>query len=156
MSLFRLLPLFAASLLVLAPSGAEAQALPAVLDALRQGGGWVQIPIQGGQGRLTTPSLPAGGMKLTGCMEIWPGHSGRFTLKVADTFGNGRLEADAGPAEDIPFTYAPGPFAQLQVDVRWSEPRDTTLMVWIGVQRQGAQPRTPPRDTCEPVYADGG
>ena len=80
-------------------------------------------------------------------MEIWPGHSGSWTLEVTDTYGNGRLEARARPADDIPFTYDTGLLAQLEVDVRWSEPRDTTLLVWVGL-RSARNARNP----CEPVY----
>jgi len=80
-------------------------------------------------------------------MEIWPGHSGSWSLEVTDTYGNGRLETRARPADDIPFTYDTGMLAQLEVDVRWSEPRDTTLLVWVGLQSARGD-----RDPCEPVY----
>jgi hypothetical protein len=41
--------------------------------------------------------------------------------------------------------------AQLDVKVRWSEPRDTTLLVWVGLDRPGR----PKGDSCEPVYGSG-
>ena len=37
--------------------------------------------------------------------------------------------------------------AQLSVEARWSEARDTTLVVWVGLETPGQQ-----RDVCEPIY----
>ncbi|MBT8403408.1 MAG: hypothetical protein KJP18_06100 [Gemmatimonadetes bacterium] len=141
----------ALALTTAAPRGVEAQTLGDVLDAMRAGGGWVRIPVQGGRGNLTTVTMPAAGRNLEGCLEIWSGHTGAWSLRVEDTFGNGSLEVDAAPAQDIPFTYEPGPFARLAVDVEWSEPRDTTLLVWVGLTRASAE-----RDPCEPVYPGSG
>lgn len=137
------------ALAALLPSGAGAQGIADVLEAVRVGGGWITIPIRNGRATLTTVALPSAGRTLKGCMEIWPGHSGSWRLKVIDTYGNGRIEAEARPADDIPFTYTTGMLAQLEVDVRWSEPRDTTLMVWVGLE----SPRRE-RNPCEPVYPD--
>lgn len=142
--------LLTAALAVLVPSGARAQGIAELLEAVRVGGGWISLPVVNGRARLTTVALPSAGRTLKGCMEIWPGHSGSWLLKVTDTYGNGRIEAEARPADDIPFTYTTGMLAQLEVDVRWSEPRDTTLMVWVGLE----SPRRE-RDACEPVYPDG-
>lgn len=136
-----------AAALVWVPATAGAQTLGDVLEAMRVGGGWIRIPVDGGRGTLLTPSLPSAGRSIEGCMEIWPGHSGSWTLKVNDTYGNGRLETLARPADDIPFTYQTGLLAQLEVDVRWSEPRDTTLLVWVGLRSARGE-----RDPCEPVY----
>jgi hypothetical protein len=133
--------------LCVVPTGAGAQTLGEVLEALRVGGGWIRIPVDGGRGTLLTPSLPSAGRTIEGCMEIWPGHSGSWSLEVTDTYGNGRLETQARPADDIPFTYDTGLLAQLEVDVRWSESRDTTLLVWVGLQSARGD-----RDPCEPVY----
>ena len=129
------------------PRAAEAQTLGDVLDAVRVGGGWVRIPVQAGRGNLTTVTIPAAGRNLQGCLEIWSGHTGEWSLRVEDMFGNGSLEVDATPAQDIRFSYAPGPLARLAVDVEWSERRDTTLLVWVGVASASAD-----RDPCEPVY----
>jgi hypothetical protein len=148
----RPLVFLAAALLVPAsPQAAAGQTLADVLDAIRIGGGWVRIPVEAGRGNLTTVTIPAAGRAVEGCLEIWPGHSGSWSLKVEDTFGNGSFEAEAQPSEDIPFTYEPGAFARLAVDVEWSEPRDTTLMVWVGLVMPSGE-----RDPCEPVYPGSG
>ena len=141
----------ALALLAALPLGARGQTILDVLEAIRIGGGWVRIPIEEGRGELTTLTVPSGGRTLDGCMEIWPGHSGTWRLRVSDAFGNGELEAEARPAQDIPFTYEPGPMARLAVDVEWSEPRDTTLLVWVGLAMADR-----PRDPCEPVYSGPG
>ena len=51
--------------------------------------------------------------------------------------------------ERVPFRYRTGRRAQLSVDVRWSEPRDTTLVVWVGLETPGQQ-----RDVCDPIYGE--
>lgn len=131
------------------PSTGSAQSIAEIFEAIRVGGGWVSLPVEAGKARLTTMAIPSAGRTFKGCLEIWPGHSGRWLVKVTDTYGNGRIEADARPADDIPFNYTTGMMAQLDVQVEWSEPRDTTLMVWIGLD----SPRRE-RDACEPVYPD--
>ena len=136
-----------AGVLASMPTSASAQTISEVLEALRVGGGWVRIPVDRGRGTLLTPALPSAGRTIEGCMQIWPGHSGSWTLDVTDTYGNGRLQTRARPADDIPFTYDTGLLAQLEVDVRWSEPRDTTLLVWVGLQSARNA-----RNPCEPVY----
>ncbi|MEQ9399084.1 MAG: hypothetical protein RJQ04_07915 [Longimicrobiales bacterium] len=133
------------------PGAAGAQSLPEFLGAVRQGGGWITLPIEKGTGKLLTRPLPTGGLSLNGCLEIWHGHSGAFDVRIEDTYGNGRLVTLARPAQDVPFTYDTGAWAQLDVNVRWSEPRDTTLVVWVGLGRASGE-----RDPCEPVYAPGG
>lgn len=139
-----------ATALLLGTAPASAQGVGAVLGAMAQGGGWIQIPIERGNGSLLSAALPSVGLEIAGCMQIWAGHSGSWTVNVEDTYGNGDLAAVAEPGDEIPFTYAPGAWAQLKVDITWSEPRDTTLLVWVGVE--GAARRNP----CEPVYGDGG
>ena len=118
------------------PGAAGAQSLPEFLGAVRQGGGWVTLPIEKGTGKLLTRPLPTGGLSLD--------------VRIEDTYGNGRLQTLARPAQDVPFTYDTGAWAQLDVNVRWSEPRDTTLVVWVGLGRRSGE-----RDPCEPVYAPG-
>lgn len=136
---------------LLLPSPGSAQGIAEVMEAIRVGGGWISLPVEGGRAKMTTMTLPSAGRTLRGCLEIWPGHTGRWLVKVTDTYGNGRIEADARPADDIPFTYTTGMMAQLDVEVQWSEPRDTTLMVWVGLH----SPRRD-RDPCEPVYPETG
>lgn len=133
--------------LLLIPSAASAQGVARILEAIRVGGSWISLPVEGGRARLTTAVLPSGGQTIRGCLEIWPGHTGEWDLRVSDTYGNGRLEARARPADDIPFVYSTGMMAQLDVEVEWSERRDTTLLVWVGLE----SPRRE-RNPCEPVY----
>jgi hypothetical protein len=145
--------LVAASLAV--PCGARAQTLAGLLAAIRQGGSWVDIAIVEGRGELLTPVIPTAGLPLRGCMRIWPGHSGRWEIRVRDTQGTARMQASALPDQAIPFTHETGPVAQLEARIRWSEPRDTTLVVWVGLRPPGAG-ATGGRDPCQPVYARPG
>jgi hypothetical protein len=138
-------------LLCLLPSGAASQTLADLLGALRQGGSWVDIAIVKGQGSLLTPMIPTAGLPLRGCVRVWPGHSGSWDIRVRDTQGTGRLETTALPNQPVPFAYETGPLAQLDAQVRWSEPRDTTLVMWVGLRPPGA-PSSGGRDPCEPVY----
>ena len=140
-----------ALLLAAAPAILPAQSIADVLGAMRRGGGWIQIPVVAGRGELTTAAIPAVGLRLRGCMEIYFLHSGRWEIDIRDTYGNGGLQADVRPGEDIPFTYEPGAMAQLDISVRWSEPRDTSLTVWVGLGSADGE-----RDPCEPVYGDSG
>lgn len=136
---------------LLIPSAGSAQGIAQILEAVRVGGSWVSLPVERGLARMTTMVLPSAGRTIRGCLEIWPGHSGQWTVRVADTYGNGRLEARARPSEDIPFSYSTGMMAQLDVEVEWSEPRDTTLLVWVGLENSRRD-----HDPCEPVYPEVG
>jgi hypothetical protein len=149
-------PLLLVSVLALAawlpPGDLSAQSLLDVLAAVRQGGGWVGIDIERGRGTVLTRSLPTGGLELSGCMQVWHGHSGRWDIRAADTYTKQRLQARVGSGEALPFSYETGAWAQLDLEVRWSEPRDTTLLLWVGLKRRG---RTAP-DPCVPVYGGTG
>jgi hypothetical protein len=130
------------------PASAEAQDLMELLWGIQQGGGWVRIPVEQGEGSIRTVALPVGGLRLTGCTQVWGGHSGSWDIHARDLRGDGTIDVSLQPGEPMIFAYQAGTQSQLQVDVRWSEPRDTTLLLWIGVE-------TPllPRDPCEPLYA---
>ena len=143
----RPLSLAVALLALLVPAPAGSQTLLDLLGSIRQGGGWIDVPIQAGKGSLLTPVIPTGGLDVNGCFRVWGGHSGRWDLDVRDTQGEARLQRSALPDQPVPFRHATGPLAQLNLQVRWSEPRDTTLMLWVGL-------RTPnlTRDPCEPIY----
>ena len=134
------------------PGQAQAQGLLDLLQSIRQGGGWVSIPVTGGEGSLRTVELPVGGLSLSGCAQVWVGNSGRWQLRAVDTLGDEELDVSVVPGESTPFSYSPGARSQLQVDVTWSEPRDTTLFLWIGLET----PMTGERDPCKPVYASSG
>ena len=139
--------LLALFLLSFSPASAEAQSLLDLLWGIQQGGGWVRIPVERGEGSLRTTSLPVGGLNLAGCMQVWGGHTGNWDIRARDLRGRGELDASLQPGEPSSFAYRTGSWSQLQVDVRWSEPRDTTLLLWVGLETPMLR-----RDPCEPVY----
>jgi len=104
-----------------------------------------------GRGTLTSAPLPTAGLTLSGCMQVYAGMSGRWDLRAEDTLGEGRLEATVVGGEAVPFRYRTGPRAQIRVEARWSEPRDTTLLVWVGLESS----KGGGRDPCTPVYGGG-
>jgi hypothetical protein len=138
-------------LLGASPSDGVSQSMFELLQSLRNGGGWVTIPIEAGSGGLLTDELPTLGLTLKGCVQVYAGHSGRWDIRARDTLGEGRLEAEVAGGEPVRFSYSTGPRAQLSVDARWSEARDTTLMVWVGLEMSLSEDRDP----CTPVYGGG-
>jgi len=130
------------------PAPAHAQTLADLLMGVRQGGGWVSIPIAGGHGAVSTAPLPTAGLNLSGCVQVWGGHSGRWNILARDALGEGRLEIQAEPGQPVVFSYSSGLRSQLEVDVRWSEPRDTTLLLWVGLDRPGRSDE----DSCTPAF----
>ena len=142
---------FVLILAALLPTRGSAQSLVGLLQTLRDGGAWVSIPIDDGVGSLSTEALPTLGMTLRGCAQVYGGHSGRWAIQARDSLGGGRLDVDVGPGEPVEFSYTTADRSQLTVEARWSEPRDTTLLVWIGLETRN--PRRP--DACIPVYGKG-
>ncbi len=133
-----------------APAPLHAQSMLDLLQSIRAGGGWVEIPIHDGQGTLTTPALPTAGMTLEGCLQVYAGQTGAWEIHARDMLGSGKLDLKVAPGEPRTFLYQPGPQGQLRVDAHWSEPRDTTLLLWVGLKTR-FQPK---RDACAPVYGD--
>jgi hypothetical protein len=86
-------------------------------------------------------------LTIAGCVQVYAGHSGRWDIVARDSLGDGRMEAEVIGGEPVPFRYEARERAQLTVEARWSEPRDTTLLLWVGLHTPG---RT--RDVCEPAY----
>lgn len=132
---------------VLWPSSVRAQTIGPLLEAVRQGGTWVNIPIDDGRGSVESPVVPTLGLELAGCARIWSGHSGSWRLTAADLVSDTSLTAVLEPDDAIRFRHRAGARARLSVDVRWSEPRDTTLFLWVGLggeDREGG-------DACEPL-----
>lgn len=138
-------------LLAASPSDGASQSMFELLQSLRNGGGWVTIPIEAGTGSLVTDELPTLGLTLEGCVQVYAGHSGRWNIRAHDALGEGRLDAEVEAGEPVRFSYTTGSRAQLTVEARWSEPRDTTLIVWVGLETSLAQDR----DSCVPVYGGG-
>jgi hypothetical protein len=129
------------------PGALPAQEAGDILDGLRAGGGWVSIPIEGGRGSVRTLPLPTVGMTLSGCVNVWHGHSGAWELRAHELVADTSLVVQALPGVGVPFEHTFGMRAQIDFDVRWSEPRDTTLVLWIGL----AVGRTS-EEACQPVY----
>lgn len=139
-------------LIALAGSAAPlpAQGIADLLASIRDGGGWIAIPVTSGQGRLLTGILPTVGLHVAGCAQVWGGHSGQWEIRAHDTQGGGSLEMNAGAGDIMRFEYTTGLTARLDVGVRWSEPRDTTLLLWVGLEG----PKRVGEDACEPSYTD--
>ena len=149
----RALPATLLSALLLAGAGMDgsAQTIPDLLSGIQNGGGWITIPIEGGQGSLRTIALPTVGLTISGCAQVWGGHSGTWDISVRDIQGTGELDVVTPGGQEIPFSYTTGMFSQLTVDVEWSEARDTTLLLWVGLESAGSD-----RNACEPQYVDSG
>lgn len=129
---------------------AEGQGPMQILRTIQQGGGWISIPVTNGSAEVTTDTLPTLGIALQGCMTVWPGHSGTWTLAASDPLNDQQLEATALPGEGVPFSYQTGSRSALDVRVRWSEARDTTLHLWVGLEVP-----TSSEDPCTPRYRGG-
>ncbi len=132
------------------PSSLQAQAPAELIQAVRAGGSWVAIPVSAGRASLSSDTLPTLGLTLTGCFTVWPGHSGEWTFEARDALNDRTLDAVATPGVGVPFSVQTGMQSHLDLDVRWSEARDTVLQVWVGLEI----PTRP--DACEPVYGEGG
>lgn len=129
------------------PASAEGQ-IAQVLKAVNSGGSWIQLPVEGGRASYRSPAFPLAGMAFDGCVKIWERHSGSWTISARDAMGDARLDVTAAPGEPVRFDYKAGFQAQLEVDIEWSEPRDTTLFVWVGVSTAINQETD--RDICQP------
>lgn len=134
----------------LVPAPADAQGVQELLESLRRGGGWVAVPIEGGAGAVRTLPVPTLGLAVAGCARVWGGHSGTWHVQVEDLLGDGELDVETEPGEPVTFSYRTGFQTQLDVRVRWSEARDTTLLLWVGLE--GGQEG---RDACEPRVSGG-
>lgn len=137
------------------PGTASAQAQAGVADVLsglRSGGGWVGIPIVAGQGTFSTVRVPTMALSVAGCVNIWYGHSGTWEIEARERVLGSVLRIEAEPGIGVPFEHDFGMQAQVDIDFRWSEPRDTTLMLWVGLDLGGEGAAS----VCEPDYGDGG
>jgi len=122
---------------VLAASPTSAQSVADIMSGIRDGGGWVGIPIEDGVGSFSTVRLPTARMTLSGCINVWYGHSGLWSIEATDQLSDSTLVIDAEPGVVVPFSHTFGMQTKLDFDFRWSEPRDTTLMLWVGVDLDG-------------------
>ena len=109
------------------------------------------IPIEGGVGSVSTGTPPTLGMTLRGCGQVYGAQTGRWVIQARDSLGEGRMEVEVEPGEPVEFSYTTGTMSRMTVEAHWSEARDTTLLVWIGLETRN--PRRP--DACVPVYGKG-
>lgn len=128
------------------PSPARGQAIAQVMSGIRDGGGWISIPIVEGHGTFSTVTLPTTALSLSGCVTVWSGHSGSWVIDAHERVLGSRLTIRAEPGVGVPFQHDFGMTAQVDFDFRWSEPRDTTLMLWVGLDGRGETARDP----CDP------
>jgi len=112
------------------------------------GGSWLGLTVTAGRASLEGPVVPVAGLALDGCLQVWDGHSGEWTIRAEDKLGDSGLDVTANPGQPVRFEFRGGIQAQLDVSVEWSEARDTTLHVWVGVALPSA-PRDG-RDICQP------
>lgn len=129
--------LLAIGLVLAGSTTASAQSITGIMSGLREGGGWVGIPIEDGHGSYSTVRLPTARMTLSGCVNVWYGHSGSWTIEARDQLSDSTLVMRAEPGIPVLFAHTFGMQAKLDFDFRWSEPRDTTLMMWVGVDMDG-------------------
>lgn len=122
----------AASLLALPVSG-SAQVIADVMGIVRDGGGWVGVPITGGVGSYSSGVLPAMGMSINGCVQVAPEHTGEWEIEAKDRMSDAELLLSAQPGIGVPFAHTFGLQTQIDFEIRWSEPRDTTLVLWVGL-----------------------
>ena len=143
--------LFALVVLVAAPIRASAQnqaGVADVLSGLRSGGGWVAIPIVEGVGSFSTVTVPTMALSLAGCVNVWYGHSGSWDIEAHEQMLGSMLRIEAEPGVGVPFEHDFGLQAQVDIDFRWSEARDTTLLLWVGIDLAGEGGES----VCEPDY----
>ena len=133
--------LVAAGMLAGGLSSAQAQTVQEVLATIRNGGGWVTVAIESGHGTASTLMLPTMGMTLTGCVNVWEGHSGRWQIRARDTIAQDSLTLASMPGRGVRFAHEFGLRSKLEFDFEWSEPRDTTLYLWVGLDREDDGPQ---------------
>jgi hypothetical protein len=135
-----------AAVLVSSHVEVHAQGVQEVLATIRNGGGWVSVPIVEGRGTASTVTLPTMGLNLTGCVNVWEGHTGQWEIRAQDTIAEASLEVTSAPGQGVRFTHEFGIRSQLEFQFEWSEPRDTTLYLWVGLDREDDGPE----EACTP------
>ena len=134
--------------LLCTPARADAQVLQ-LLRAINDGGSWIKLPVEDGRAEYSSPVFPVAGMTVKGCVKVWDGNPGSWTLRARDLLGDAELEATTESDKPVRFDYEGGLQAQLDLVVEWSEPGDTTLYLWIGVSLT-EEKDDEERDICEP------
>ena len=116
---------------------------PEILQVLQQGGAWVALAIEDGVGSFQSGPVPTLGIQLRGQLRIWEEHTGSWHVVMRDLARAEDpviLERLMVPGEPVDFDYQTGMLGQIQIDVRWSEARDTTLRVWVGTELTPGEP----------------
>lgn len=122
------------------PSEGHAQSIQEVLATIRNGGGWVTVPILSGRGTASTVMLPTMGLTLSGCVNVWEGHSGEWEIRARDVIVEDSLALASEPGKGVRFAHEFGLRSQIEFEFEWSEPRDTTLFLWVGLDREDEGP----------------
>ena len=136
--------------LTLVPASAQGQ-LGQVLQAVANGGSWIRFSVEAGQGAYRSARLPVAGMTLDGCFQVWEGHSGSWTIRAKDLRGTTDIDVTVAPGEPVEFSYEGSLTAEIDVQIEWSEARDTTLIAWVGLSALAGDEGE--RDICRPPPA---
>ena len=131
------------------PAPAQGQIVQ-LLKAVGNGGSWINLPVKEGRASVRSPVLPLAGLSINGCLHVWRRHSGSWTIRAEDSVGGQELEAKLVPGTPLKFDYKAGFQAQLNLEVEWSELRDTTLFMWVGIERAKKRKKDDERDICQP------
>ena len=115
-------------------TAAEAQLVEA-MKALSEGGSWLNLPVRNGKAALRGPLVPLAGLAVDGCLVVWRRHSGEWTIHAKDERSGQAIDTVVIPGTPVRFAYKAGGTARFSVEIEWSEPRDTTLFVWLGASR---------------------
>ena len=85
------------AILLITTDSAEAQSLTDVTSSIRDGGGWVAIAIEGGEGSYSSPRVPTLNLKLNGCVTVWDELSGNWVIEATETVSGTTLLLSAEP-----------------------------------------------------------
>ena len=91
------------------------------------------IAIETGEGSYSSPRVPTLNLKLNGCVTVWDELSGNWVIEATETVSGTTLLLSAEPGVGVPFSHQFGVQSQVDASFRWSEPRDTTLLLWVGL-----------------------
>ena len=83
---------------------------------------------------------------MTGCVKVWEGYTGEWQIRARDTIAEDSLALRSVPGEGVRFAHEFGLRSRLEFDFEWSEPRDTTLYLWVGLDRE----EDGPQEACTP------
>lgn len=129
------------------PPAASGQTLADLRAVLEEGGGWVPLEVRDGRATVETRAVPTGGLLIQGYFQIQDETPGVWRITASDPLNQSPgddplLEVEARAGERVPFSRRAGMVSRLEVDIRWSEPGDTTLWVWVGLGEDPPPPTT--------------